>query len=135
MSIGTKKDWDEYLQERLCNVPLGMKAPTPPTLVVTEDIIESPVDLVVSASKKEQTLPAIEGFAPLILSLLGIVKLVPGFVQKGTPIILVIRGFNPFVLPKPIQGIFEASGLKTLEATLPNPIIISPKMLFLAPNL
>ena len=56
-----------------------MRIPVPLTLVVTEEIIESPVDLRVPAPKKGQTMPAIEGFAPLILSLLGIVKPSPGF--------------------------------------------------------
>ena len=56
-----------------------MRIPVPLTLVVIEEIIESPVDLRVPAPKKGQTMPAIEGFAPLILSLLGIVKPSPGF--------------------------------------------------------
>ena len=46
----------------------------PPTSVVIEEIKEFPVDSGVLALKKEQTMPAIEGFAPLILSLPGIVK-------------------------------------------------------------
>ena len=62
------------MQERLCKVPLGMRMLAPPTSVVIEEIKEFPVDSGVLALKKEQTMPAIEGFAPLILSLPGIVK-------------------------------------------------------------
>ena len=40
-----------------------------PTLVIIEEIIESPEVLGLPALKKGQTIPAIEGFAPLILSL------------------------------------------------------------------
>ena len=50
------------------------------TSVVIEEVIESPLDSIVLAPKKEQTMPAIEGFAPLILSLLGIAKPSPRFV-------------------------------------------------------
>ena len=58
--------------------------PTPLTSIIIEEIIESPMDLGVPALKKEQTLSAIKGFAPLILSLLGITEPTPRFVQKGT---------------------------------------------------
>ena len=64
-----------------------MRTPAPLTLVVIEEIIELPVDFGVLALKKEQTLSTIEGFAPLILSLLEIAELAPGFVQKETRII------------------------------------------------
>ena len=63
-----------------------MRMPAPLTSVVIKEIIELPVDFGVPL-KKEQTLPTIEGFAPLILSLLEIAKLAPGFVQKETRII------------------------------------------------
>ena len=102
MSIGSKKDWDEYLEERFCKVPPRMRTPTPPTLVVIEEMIESPMDLRVPSPKKEQTMPAIEGFVPLILSLPGIAKPSPRFVQKGIPVVPTIRGFDPLILPKPI---------------------------------
>ena len=88
--------------------------PAPLTSVVIEEIIEFPVDFGVPALKKEQTLPTIEGFAPLILSLLEIAKLAPGFVQKETRIISAIWGFYPLVLSKPIQGIFRAPGPEAL---------------------
>ena len=132
MSVGSRKDGDEYLQESLCKVPPGIRMPVPQTSVVIKEIIELPVDSGLPALKKEQT---IEGFAPLILSLPGIAKSSLGFVQKGTPIVPVIRGFNPLVLPKPIQVISKAPGPKALEAALPSPVIISPKMFSLAPNL
>ena len=61
--------------------------PAPPTSVIIEEIIESPVDSGVPSPKKEQTPLTIKGFAPLILSLIGIVKPSPGFVQKGTLVI------------------------------------------------
>ena len=73
-----------------------------PTLVIIEEIIESPEVLGLPALKKGQTIPAIEGFAPLILSLPGISKSSPRFVQKGTPVVPAIRGFDPLVLPSPI---------------------------------
>ena len=135
MLMGLRKDWDEYLQECLCKVPPRIRMLAPPTWVVIKEIIESPVDSGVSAPKKEQTLPAIEGFAPSILSLPRIAKPSPGFFRKGTNIIPAIRGFNPLVLPKPIQGISRAPSPKTLEATLPSPVIIGLKMFSLAPNL
>ena len=113
----------------------GMKKPSPSTSIVTKEITESLVDLGVSTLKKEQTMLAIEGFAPLILSLPGIAKPSLGFVHKGTPVVPAIRGFNPLVLPKPIQGIYGASSLKVLEATLPGLVIINPKMFSLVPNL
>ncbi|KAL0004877.1 hypothetical protein SO802_012438 [Lithocarpus litseifolius] len=116
-------------------IPPGMRTPAPLTSVVIEEIIELPVDSGVPALKKEQTLPAIEGFAPLILSLLGIAEPSLGFVQKETLIVPAIRGFDPLVLSKPIQGISKAFGPKALEVALPSPVIISLKMFSLAPNL
>ena len=80
MSIGSRKDWDEYLQECFCKVLPGMRTLGPPTSVIIEEIIELPVDLGVPALEKKQTLLAIEGFAPLILSLLGIIEPSPRFV-------------------------------------------------------
>ena len=62
------------MQERLCKVPLGMRMLAPSTSFVIEEVIESPMDSRVLALKKEQTMLAIEGFAPLILSLLGIAE-------------------------------------------------------------
>ena len=51
-----------------------------PTLVIIEEIIESLEVSGLLAPKKGQTIPAIEGFAPLILSLPGISKSSPRFV-------------------------------------------------------
>ena len=54
--------------------------PAPSTSVVIEEIIESLMNSEVLAPKKDQTMPTIECFAPLILSLLGIAEPSPGFV-------------------------------------------------------
>ena len=80
MSIGSRKDWDEYLQEQFCIVPPGMRTLAPLTSVVIKEIIESPMDLRALTPKKEQTMPAIEGFAPLILSFPRITEPSPRFV-------------------------------------------------------
>ena len=80
MSIGSRKDWDEYLRECHCKVPLVMRMLAPPTSVVIEEIIESPVASGVLAPKKGQAIPTVEDFAPLILSLPGITKPSSGFV-------------------------------------------------------
>ena len=93
-----------------------MKTPTPPTSVVIEEIIELAMDSGVLAPKKEQTMPTIEGFSPLILSLHGITKTSPGFVQKGTPIVPANQGFDPLVLPKPIQGISRVPSPKSFRS-------------------
>ena len=45
MTIGSRKDKDEYLRECLCKIP-----PAPLTLVVIKEIIESPMDLGVRIS-------------------------------------------------------------------------------------
>ena len=45
-----------------------------------------------------------------------------------------IQGFDPLILLRSIQGISGALSPKALEAALPSPIIISPKMFSLAPN-
>ena len=87
VTIGSRKDWDKYLQEHLCKLPPRMRTPTPLTSIVIEETTELPVDSGVPASKKEQTMPTIKGFAPLVLALPIIAKPSPGFIQKGTPII------------------------------------------------
>ena len=38
VSSGLRKDWNEYLREHLCKIPLA-----PPTFVIIVEIIESPV--------------------------------------------------------------------------------------------
>ena len=75
ISIGSRKDWDEYLQERLCRIPS-----TPSTLIIIEEIIESPVDSEVLAPKKGQAMPTIEGFTPLVLALPIVTKPSQGFI-------------------------------------------------------
>lgn len=125
VSVGLRKDWDEYLRERLCKIP-----PTPSTSVIIEEIIESTVDSGASAPKKGQAMSAIEGFPPLVLVLLAIVESFPASIQKGTFIVPVIQDFDPLVLPRLISGISRVPGLKSLEATLS-----SPKMFSIAPNL
>ena len=85
MSVGLRKDWDKYLRECLCKIP-----PTPLTLVVIEEIIESPMDSGALASKKGKPMPAIKGFTPLVLALLAIAEPSPRFVQKGTLVVLAI---------------------------------------------
>ena len=69
MTIGSRKEWDEYLRECFCKIP-----PAPLTSVFIKEIVESPVDLRASLSKKGQTTPVIEGFAPLVLTLPAIAK-------------------------------------------------------------
>ena len=76
-----------------------MRTLAPPTTVIIEEIVESSTDLGVLAPKKGQAIPAIKGFAPLILSLLKIIEPFLGFVQKGTLVVPTIRGFDPLVLP------------------------------------
>ena len=75
MSIGSRKDWDEYLLERLCTIP-----PTPLTLVIIEEIIESLMDSRAPTPKSGQAMPAIEGFTPLVLTLPAVAKPSPGFI-------------------------------------------------------
>ena len=67
ISIGSRKDWDDYLQKCLGQVTLA-----PPSSVVIKGIIESLADLGSSDSGKGQALPAIGGFAPLVLALLAV---------------------------------------------------------------
>ena len=130
MIIGSRTDWDEFLQEHLCKIP-----PALPTSVVIKEIIESLMDLGAPAPKKGQAMLAIEGFTPLVLALPVVAKPSPGFIQKGTPIIPATQGFDPLILPKPIQGISRAPSPKALKAALPSPVIIGSKMFSLAPNL
>ena len=56
ISVGSRKDYDEYLQKCLGKVTLA-----PPSSVVIEEIIESPVDSKLSDLGKGQAPPAIEG--------------------------------------------------------------------------
>ena len=116
MSIGLRKDWDEYLQKCLCRIPPG-----PPTSVIIKKITESPMDSRAPTPKKGQTMLAIKGFTPLVLALLAVAEPSLGFIQKGTLVVPYIRDFNPLILPKPIQGISGASSPKALEATFAQP--------------
>jgi len=63
------------LQEHLCKIP-----PSPLTSVVIEEIIESPMDSGALAPMKEQAMPAIKGFTPLVLALPAVVEPSPGFI-------------------------------------------------------
>lgn len=94
------------------------------------------VDSRVSALKKGQTMPVVKGFAPLILSFLGIANSSTRFFfQKGTRSIPTIQGFDPLVLPRFVLGRFGMPNPKSLEASLPGSLIIGLKMFSLAPNL
>ena len=68
ISIRSRKDWDEYLQK--CH---GEVNSVPPSSVVFEEIIESPVNSRSLDSGKGQALPAIEGFTSLVLMMPAIV--------------------------------------------------------------
>ena len=64
ISVGSRKDWDEYLQK--CH---GKVNSVPPSSVVIEEIIESPANLGSSNSGKGQAPPTIEGFTSLVLAM------------------------------------------------------------------
>lgn len=87
------------------------------------------------ALDKGQTMPAVEGFAPLVLALPTIPESSLGFIQKGTPVVPAIQGFNPLVLPRFTLRISGVHGPKALDTALPSQVIISPKMFSLALNL
>ncbi|KAK9997908.1 hypothetical protein SO802_017511 [Lithocarpus litseifolius] len=130
ISVGSRKDWDEYLLKRL-----GQVAPAPSFSVVIEKIVESPTDLRSSNSEKRQTPPAIEGFTPLVTALPAVTGPASSSVQEGTTIIPAIQGFDPLILPKSASGIFGVSGSKALEAMLLSSVVINPKTFFIAFNL
>ena len=79
-------------------------------------------------------MPTVEGFAPLILALPTIAEPSPRYIQKGTHVVPPIPGLDPLILPRYIQGIFRALGPEALEAILPSPVFIGPKIFSLAPN-
>ena len=85
ISVGSRKDWDEYLLKHLGKVTL-----VPPSSVVIEELIKSPTDLGSLDSGKGQTLPTIKGFTPLVLALLAIAGPASTSVQEGTAIVLII---------------------------------------------
>ena len=64
ISVGSRKDWDEYLQKHL-----GKVTSAPTSSVVIEKIVESPANSRSSDLGKWEALPAIEGFIPLVLEL------------------------------------------------------------------
>jgi len=82
ISIGSRKDWDEYLQKRLGKVTI-----VPPSSVVIEEIMEAPADLRSLDSGKGQALLAIERYTPLVLALPAVVGLASSSVQEGTAIV------------------------------------------------
>ena len=130
ISVRSRKDWDEYLLK--C---LGKATLAPPSSIVIEDIIESPMDPRSSDSRKGQALPAIEGFAPLVLALLAIIGPTSSPIQEGTAIVPDIQVFDPLILPKPALGISGVSDSKALEAILPTSMVINLKTFSIAPNL
>ena len=104
ISVGSRKDWDEYLLK--C---LGQVALAPSSSVIIEEIVETPVDPRSSDSGKRQVPPAIGGFAPLVLTLTAITRPTSPSIQEGAPIVPTIRGSNPLILPKPALGISKVS--------------------------
>jgi len=130
LSVGSRKDWDEYLQK--C---FGKVTSAPSSSVVIKEIIESLTDSGSSNSRKGQTLPTIEGFTPLVLALPAVAEPASLSVQEGIAIVPAIRGFDPLILSKPTSRVFGVSGLKALEAILPSLVVINPKTFSIAPNL
>ena len=82
ISVGSRKDWDEYLLK-----PLGQITPTPPSSVVIEEIVETPVSPRSSDLGKRQVPLAIKGFTPLILTLPAVARPAISSVQEGTAIV------------------------------------------------
>ena len=80
--VGSRKDWDEYLQKRL-----GKVTSAPPLSVVIEKIIESPADPELSDLRKGKTPPTIKGFTPLVLVLPAVTGPTSSSVQEGTTIV------------------------------------------------
>ena len=58
-----------------------------PSLVVIEEIIESPIDSGSLDLGKGQALPAIKGFTPLVLALPAVARPASSSVQEGTAIV------------------------------------------------
>ena len=83
--VGSRKDWEKYLQKRL-----GKVTSMPPSSVVIEEIIESLANLGSSDLGKGQALPAIEGFTPPVLALPTVVGPASSSVQEGIAIVPVI---------------------------------------------
>ena len=108
--VGSRKDWDEYLQKHL-----GKVTSTPPFLVVIEEIIESLADSGLLDSRKDKIPPTIKGFTPLVLALPVITGPASSSVQEGTAIVPAIRGFDPFILPRPTSEISGVSSSKPLK--------------------
>ena len=70
ISVGSRKDWDEYLLKRL-----GKATSASLSSIVIEEIIESPADPGSLNPGKGKSPPAIEGFTPLVLTLPVVVRL------------------------------------------------------------
>ena len=130
ISIRLRKDWDEYLLNRLRKITL-----VPPSSVVIKEIIESPADSKSPDSGKRQAPLAIEGFTPLVLALPVVVRPASSLVQEGTTVVLAIRGFDPLILPKPAFGTYGVSSSKAFEAMLPSSVVFNLKTFYIVPNL
>ena len=130
ISVRSRKDWDEYLQK--C---LGQVAPAPSFSVVIEETVETPTNSGSSDSGKGQAPPTIRGFTLLVLALPAITRPTSSSVQEGIAIVPAIRGFDPFILPKPASRISRVANSKALEAMLPSLVVINPKTFFIVPNL
>ena len=130
ISVGPRKDCDEYLLNRL-----GKVTSVPPSSVVIEEIIESPANLESPDSRKRQAPLAIEGFTPLVLALPVVVGPASSLVQEGTTVVLAIQGFDPLILPKPAFGTYGVSSSKAFEAMLPSSVVFNLKTFYIVPNL
>ena len=130
ISVGLRKDWDKYLLKRL-----GQVASAPFSLVVIEEIMETPVDPWSSHLGKGQALPAIEGFTLLVFAFPAVPRPASSSVQEGTDIVLAIRGFDHLILPKSASGISRVLGSKAIEAILPSSMVNNLKTFSIVPNL
>ena len=119
--VGSRKDWEKYLQKRL-----GKVTSMPPSSVVIKEIIESPVDSGSLDLGKGQAPSTIKGFTPLVLALLVVARLISSSIQEGTAIVPAIRGFDPLILPKLALGISRVSSLKALDSFRPLKQLIKP---------
>ncbi|KAL0008549.1 hypothetical protein SO802_010051 [Lithocarpus litseifolius] len=125
--------WKAMLRALVQESHLDLKAPS--LTIVIEEIVEMPVNPGSSDSGKGQVPPAIGRFVPLVLALPAVIALASSPIREGTAIVPAIRGFDPFIMPKPALGISRVSGSKALKAILPGLVVINPKTFSIAPNL